>query len=344
IKVAMASKRGSLSLQVKLQIVKDLEEKKKPQAVICKELGLPKSTVATVWANREKIREAVVDGGMLAARKRIRAPQHEDIDEAVHRWFVATREENIPVSGLLKSKAEQFARFLDIENFKCSNGWIERFKNQHKMRFKTIVGEKISADYEVTSNWLKDVFPILVRNYSMRDLYNIDETGLFYQLLPRKTFASSDDNCAGTKRSKRRTTLLIGANMDGSDRMLPLFIGKFAKPRCFKNVTTLPLTYRYNTKAWMTAEIWKEWVRTFDEKMYRQQQKVVLFVDNCPAHPKVTGLKALTIQLLLRKIVDCVDANMSFQVDILQAMHLVRKAWEQVTDKCITNCFENAGW
>uniref|UniRef100_H3AUL7 HTH CENPB-type domain-containing protein n=1 Tax=Latimeria chalumnae TaxID=7897 RepID=H3AUL7_LATCH len=290
---------------------------------------------------------------MSAARKRIRAPVHEDIDEAIHRWFVAARDKNIPVSGdLLKSKAEQFARSLDIENFKCSNGWIERFKK----RFKTIVGEKASVDYKVTSNWLKDVFPILVRNYSMRDLYNVDETGLFYQLLPRKTLASSDDNCAGTKRSKQQITLLIGANMNGSNCMLPLFIGKFGKPRYFKNVNTLPMTYRYNSKAWMMAEIWKEWVRTFDEKI-----KVTLFVDNCPAHPKVMGLKAVTVhflppnstsilqpmdqgviqcfkswyqKLLLRKIVDCIGANMSFQVDILQAMHLVRKAWEQVTDKC----------
>uniref|UniRef100_H3A9N6 HTH CENPB-type domain-containing protein n=1 Tax=Latimeria chalumnae TaxID=7897 RepID=H3A9N6_LATCH len=253
----------------------------------------------------EKSREAVVDGGTAAARKRICAPEHEDIEEAIHHWFVAAREKNIPVSGdLLKSKAEQFARSLDIENFKCSNGWI----NRHKMRFKTIVGEKASVDYKITSNWLK--------NYSMRDLYNVDETGLFYQLLSRKTLASSDDNCAGTKRSKQQITLLIGTNMDRSDRMLPLFIGKFGKPRCFKNVNVLPLTYQYNSKAWMMAEIWKEWVKNFDEKMYRQQQKVALFVDNCPTHPKVTGLKAVTVHFLPPSST---------------TMHLVRKAWEQVT-------------
>uniref|UniRef100_H3BDN3 HTH CENPB-type domain-containing protein n=1 Tax=Latimeria chalumnae TaxID=7897 RepID=H3BDN3_LATCH len=296
-------------------------------------------------------------------RKRIHAPEHEDIDEAIHHWFVAAREKNIPVSGdLLKSKAEQFTRCLDIENFKGSNGWIERFKNRHEMRFKTIVEETASVDYGYLSH-------SGMKLQHKRDLYNVDETGLFHQLLPRKTLASSD-NCAGTK-AKQQITLLIGANMDGSDCMLPLFIGKFGKPRCFKNVNTLPLTYQCNTKAWMTAEIWKEWARTFDEKMYCQQRKVVLFVDNCPAHPKVTGLKAVTVhflppnstsvlqpmaqgviqcfkscywKLLLRKIVDCIDTNMSFQVDILQAMHLVRKAWEQVTDKCITNCFKHAGW
>lgn len=43
--------------------------------------------------------------------------------------------------------------------------------------------------------------------------------------------------------------------------------------------------YRFNKKAWMTTEIFKEYVNWLNNKMIVQQQKILLFLDNCPAHP-----------------------------------------------------------
>ena len=115
------------------------------------------------------------------------------------------------------------------------------------------------ASNDTTSNWLKDVLPKLVEGYQPMDIYNADETDLFYQLMPNKTLARKDD-CAGMKKSKQRVTLLLGANMDGSDWLHPLLIGKFANPRCLKNVHSLPVTYKHGKKAWMTSQILKEWL------------------------------------------------------------------------------------
>ena len=85
-------------------------------------------------------------------------------------------ERKIPVSGhVMKEKAEKFAAALDIEDFHCSNGWIDRFKHCHNLKFKTIIGEKGDMNIKTTSNWLRDVYPALVEKY------NADKTGLFYQ-------------------------------------------------------------------------------------------------------------------------------------------------------------------
>ena len=67
-------------------------------------------------------------------------------------------------------------------------------------------------------------------------------------------------------------------------------IGKSAKPRCFKNTNmqTLPVTYKAQNKAWMTSDIFLDWVKAFNERMRRQQRKVILFLDNAPAHPPAT--------------------------------------------------------
>jgi len=38
------------------------------------------------------------------------------------------------------------------------------------------------------------------------------------------------------------------------------------------------------TKAWMTGELFKEYVDWLDRKMRLANRKVALVVDNCPAH------------------------------------------------------------
>ena len=63
------------------------------------------------------------------------------------------------------------------------------------------------------------------------DVYNMDETGLFYCLTPNSTSATG--SVRGTKKCKDRLTITLCANADGSHKCKPLVIGKSKKPRCF---------------------------------------------------------------------------------------------------------------
>jgi hypothetical protein len=47
--------------------------------------------------------------------------------------------------------------------------------------------------------------PSLLRGYIPRDIYNADETGLFFRALPNKTFAFRGEKCAGGKMGQRET-------------------------------------------------------------------------------------------------------------------------------------------
>ncbi|KAI0213075.1 hypothetical protein LSAT2_001928 [Lamellibrachia satsuma] len=68
---------------------------------------------------------------------------------------------------------------------------------------------------------------------------------------------------------------------------MPLVIGRSANPRCFKSchVTPLSITYESNNKAWMTGELFAEWMCRVDNRMRRQTRHILLFLDNCGAHP-----------------------------------------------------------
>ena len=48
----------------------------------------------------------------------------------------------------------------------------------------------------------------------------------------------------------------------------------------------------------MTADIFIGWLKELDKKFQRQNHKVVVIVDNCPAHPPVRGLRAVDLVFL----------------------------------------------
>jgi len=80
-------------------------------------------------------------------------------------------------------------------------------------------------------------------------MFNTDETGIFYRMLPDKTMCFKGNSCHGGKQSKERVTAMVCANMDRSEKLPLLVIGKLERPRCFKNVKMLPVTYTFNKKA-----------------------------------------------------------------------------------------------
>ena len=86
------------------------------------------------------------------------------------------------------------------------------------------------------------------------DIYNADETGLYFRALPNRSMVLHDDPGKGIKTSKERITVLLACSAVGH-KLKPLVIGKAENPRCFRGTdkASLPMTYRANRKAWMTS-------------------------------------------------------------------------------------------
>jgi hypothetical protein len=154
---------------------------------------------------------------------------------------------------------------------------------------------------------------------------------------------------------------------------VPIVIGKSAKPRCFKNVKKLPVAYYANSKAWMTLEIFRDFLRALDASFGALGRKIILFADNCAVHspdtsslrnvkvvfypPNCTSIiqpldfgvikcfKQLYRKQLVQRAVCLMDAGKGVQlkIDILRAIHFIVSAWQQVTQSIIQNCFVKCG-
>lgn len=114
----------------------------------------------------------------------------------------------------------------------------------------------------------------------------INHTLTLCRLEPDRTLATK--RLSGRKKNKERLSIALCSNADGSHKLPPLIIGKYANPRCFKNINinNLPMKYRNNAKAWMLMTIFQEWIQGFDRCVAQKHggQRVLLLLDNCSSH------------------------------------------------------------
>lgn len=230
--------------------------------------------------------------------KRIRTPKFATVEEALAMWFAGMQaKKGIVTDAILLEKGSYFAQRLNCPDFTASAGWLSRFKSRHGISLRLLHGEAASVDTCVVSAarvQLKEV----VSAYAPCDVYNIDETGLFYRMPPSKSLSQGPRH--GTKQFKDRITVALCTNADGSDHVKPLVIGKSMQPRCFKdfNVSTY-VTYQHNKKAWMTGYLFAEWLHHFDRYIEQKKNRpVLLLMDNVASHFPDVSLKCVQLHYL----------------------------------------------
>lgn len=158
-----------------------------------------------------------------------------------------------------------------------------------------ILGESASADHEAAKNFpplLRET--IAVKNYVPDQIFNVDETGLYWKKLPNRTWISKEEKTApGFKIAKDRFTLLLGGNASGTFRCKPMLVYRSETPRPLKgkNKSHLPVYWRWNKTAWVTQINFGEW---FEHSFIPEVKeflasknlafKVLLLMDNCKSH------------------------------------------------------------
>ena len=108
----------------------------------------------------------------------------------------------------MHEKADEFARKLGVEdNWKSSEGWLIRFKKREGLVHKKLHGEATDADVTEKENWITTVWPRLFQQYGEEDIFNADETGIYFRAMPNSTLTFQNDIRRGTKN--RRSTSLV---------------------------------------------------------------------------------------------------------------------------------------
>lgn len=185
---------------------------------------------------------------------------------------------------MIQAKGRDFAIQLDLAEdiLQFSDNWVLSFCKCNAFRAFRIHGESGTANIqssEVQSMLTAIAFEL--KQYALNDIFNMDETALFYNMSPITTIAR--EKIEDGKKDKTRITITFTCNATGTERFEPFFIGHAHKPRCFNKKTgqELGFFYAHNKRAWMTGKLFQEYLLRFDRWVGRP---IILLIDNAPSH------------------------------------------------------------
>jgi hypothetical protein len=210
----------------------------------------------------------------------------EKMENLLGIWIEDNNQRNIPMSTMtIQEKGRSIFEKLKLENgnpasetFLASKGWFEKFKNRHNLHNIKLKGEAASSDITAARDYPKILKQIIEEGeYVSEQIFNVDETGLYWKRMPEKTYISKDEKSApGFKVAKERLTLLP------------------ENPRALKgcNKSHLPIIWKSNKKAWMTSSLFESWFKNCfcpEVELYLKRKnlsnKILLLLDNAQSHP-----------------------------------------------------------
>lgn len=347
-------KRKSISFDEKLKILNRINLGEKITS-IAKSLQLNEATVRTIKKSEIKIKENV---SAVSARSAKRATRARDIDlikmeKALYIWIEDCEQKKVPLDGnILKQKALKIFEHLKNANgsnnqsprvFSASSGWFENFKKRFALHNVKLGGERASADTESAEAYPAKLQKIIEDGgYTADQVFNADETGLYWKKMPSRTYVAKEmKSVPGHKAAKDRVSLLLCSNASGNCLMKPLLINRSLNPRAMKNIdkSALPVYWEANKKAWMTAYVFENWFnKSFvpDAQKFMKEKnldfKVLLILDNASVHPDDLSHPNVKIIFLPPNTTSLIQPLDQGVISTFKAYY-IRKAFELILEK-----------
>lgn len=154
-------------------------------------------------------------------------------------------------------------------------------------------------------------------------------------------------------------------------------LGRYDTPHGFPKVKKrLCFYYEANSTSWMTTAFFAKYLSDWNKDLAKQNRNVLVFIDNCPAHPQNMRFSNITVkflpknttsvlqpmdmgvirsfkafyrrQIVQRIVQELVEENAcsadDVKITLWQALKYMKIAWDTVTPTTIKNCFRKAGF
>lgn len=171
------------------------------------------------------------------------------------------------------------------------------------------VADKYDADKYVADKYVADTFSAIIDDggYRPEQVFNMDETALFWKRMPSRTFITKEEAIApGFKAHKDHITLILCGNAAGF-MIKPGLVYRSKTPRALKNKNKnlLPVYWMHNPKACISKVLTSEWFRQCfipEVKAYLAEKglqfKVLLLMDSAGGHPLGLSHRGVKVEFL----------------------------------------------
>ena len=161
--------------------------------------------------------------------KRQQKGRHAEVEKALFHFVLDTQTKFTLTDFILHQKANQLLEDAGVTTT-LSLSWVSRFKARHGIKSYRLHGEAASVELE-TFHQRRQELRTLLDGYAACDGFNMDETGLFYRMMPSRSLATI--LLSGKKKDKSCISIGLCSNLDGTEKLDPIVINKSLNPRCF---------------------------------------------------------------------------------------------------------------
>ncbi|XP_066445361.1 tigger transposable element-derived protein 1-like [Eleutherodactylus coqui] len=301
----ISKKRQAITMQTKADIIKRVERGEK-MSDVARSYQMNRSTISTILKSKDRIMEHVRSSvpmhSTIISKKRGKVI--EELENLLSIWMEDCHQKRKPLS-LMLIQEKALSLFEDVKTkygeeadvtFTASHGWFNRFKARNNLHNIKVTGEAASADTVAAQEFPATLKEIIQEGvFSPQQIFNVDETGLYWKKMPDRTYISKEEkSMPGFKPAKDRLTLLLGGNTAGDMKIKPLLVYHAENPRALKNIAkaSLPVVWKSNRKAWVTLAMFQDWFYHHFipevERYCRDKNipfNILLLLDNAPGHP-----------------------------------------------------------
>ncbi len=357
--------RVSLPLEKKVQVILEHQNSGKSMRALATQFECGRTQIENIVKRQHEWLEAYAFNPSTSQKRRPRHTSNDEINLRTLEWLKEANGQNVPITGsLVKEKALQFAKELDITTFKASNGWLESFRKRHNITFSKPPGSSESSEEDLDIDRIK-LLLTLCDGFLLCNIYVAYEMSIFFK-------ASIEGH---VMTSNEGMIVLACANAFGEKETL-LVVGE---PNSIPSHHTLdcqsfPVEYCASAERHLTAAVFERWLNQFNQKLLEQKRKVILLLDeklqhlnHCHAEcvtlkflpdlsaPPYDGVvmdlkfkfRLLQLQYILRKIVVGEEKSgykLLEETSLLHAIYWVQEAWENLKPATVSSWFHKAGF
>ena len=150
-----------LTLDEKIKILDVIEKRKMSCREIAEQFKIGKTQAAIAVKNKASLRAEYENfqGKGLRHLKREKHQKYKAIKTILYKWFKKCEASGIYVSGsLLKEEVMNIKDLLnnaDLNDFKASEGWLDKWKLSYGIREKQISGKSFDVSEVTVGSWME---------------------------------------------------------------------------------------------------------------------------------------------------------------------------------------------
>ena len=247
---------------------------------------------------------------------RLRKPNNVLVRRILQEWISQSIWNGIPItSPIIQDTAQAVWHRIPADqregNGSFSYKWISNFLSRMDFSISDL-DEELPKTPKIWTFEERDQLKQLFSNVRPKDLFTLDETFLAYNL----PLDYAQYEMSHIQRRIEVATVMLCSNLDGSEKLKPLVVGKYNSYRSFRNyfpddpsnpvqlsqlgekmANKFEISYHSNRKSWLTSNLFHNWLARWDKRLVADNRKIFIVLDDSCSH-RIINLHLKNITLI----------------------------------------------